>query len=1310
MNIFFNLRGTIVRQIAEDRALAEAAMSPPRRQSSPLRRQSSPPRRQSSPLRRTSSSHDDRPSTETLQRNNSSNSGVILDISALKMAEVDTEVPPLPPRYRFRDLLLGDQTLQNDDRYQEEYSMDSTNAQVQVEFYVNENTFKERLKLFFIKNQRSSLRIRLFNFSLKILTCVLYMLRVTLDNPKEDNVNPCVIYRSHSSNNYHNNTADSAGIDWSLIFCVSRREPVWAIQVTVALISFLETVLITYLSYKGNIWEQIFQISFILEMINSVPFIITIFWSPLRNIFVPVFLNCWLAKGALENMINDFHRAIQRTHSAMFNQVFILICTLLCLVFTGACGIQHLERAGAHLSLFDAFYFCIVTFSTVGYGDVTPQIWPSQLLVVILICVALVVLPLQFEELAYLWMESQKLGGNYSRHRAQTEKHVVLCVSSLKIDLLMDFLNEFYAHPRLQDYYVVILCPTEIDIQVRRILQIPLWSQRVIYLQGSALKDQDLMRAKMDDAEACFILSSRNEVDRTAADHQTILRAWAAKDFAPNCPLYVQILKPENKFHVKFADHVVCEEEFKYAMLALNCVCPATSTLVTLLVHTSRGQEGQLSPEQWQRIYGRCSGNEVYHIRLCDSKFFGEYDGKSFTYASFHAHKKYGVCLIGVKREDNKSILLNPGPRHIMAAADTCYYINITKEENSAFIFKQEEKQNKGLSVSGLYDAPPRLPVHSIIASMVDQATAYGTVAIDLQNPDPPEESGKLTLPTENGSGSRRPSIAPVLEIADSSAILPCDLLSDQSEDETNQSDEEGSVGSDFVKGYPPNSPYIGSSPTLCHLLPQKAPFCCLRLDKGCTHSSFEDAKAYGFKNKLIIVSAETAGNGLYNFIVPLRAYYRPRKELNPIVLLLDYQPDNHFLEAICCFPMVYFMAGTIDNLDNLLQCGIIYADNLVVVDKESTMSAEEDYMADAKTIVNVQTMFRLFPSLSIITELTHPSNMRFMQFRAKDCYSLALSKLEKVERDKGSNLAFMFRLPFAAGRVFSISMLDTLLYQSFVKDYMIAIARLLLGLDTTPGSGYLCAMKITEEDLWIRTYGRLFQKLCSSSAEIPIGIYRTESHMFSTSESQVSINMQQGEQHRERGESWKEKTSHRNSTTSDQSEHPLLRKKSMQWARRLSRKTTKPSSRAERISQQRLNLYRRSERQELSELVKNRMKHLGLPTVGYEDVSNLTASDVMNRVNLGYLQELQDISEHPYTEGTRPPGPQADEMNDHQNTLSYVLINPPPDTVLELNDVVYIIRSDPLAHVPEDSQGGQTPGTRNRQDFGTVTRDETHL
>ncbi|KAJ8357232.1 hypothetical protein SKAU_G00200260 [Synaphobranchus kaupii] len=1153
------------------------------------------------------------------------------------MVDLESEVPPLPPRYRFRDLLLGDQAWQNDDR-------------VQVEFYVNENTFKERLKLFFIKNQRSSLRIRVFHFSLKILSCLLYIVRVYNDDNGAG--------QSKCWGCTHQNYT-LFKIDWSPIIWVERSLAIWILQVSVALISLSESILLTYLSYKGNIWDQVLRMPFFLEMINSVPFLFTIMWNPLRNLFIPVFLNCWLAKHAFENMINDLHRAIQRTQSAMFNQVLILISTMLCLIFTGICGIQHLERAGNKLSLFDSLYFCIVTFSTVGFGDVTPNIWPSKLLVVIMICVALVALPIQFEQLAYIWMERQKSGGNYSRHRAKTERHVVLCVSSLKIDLLMDFLNEFYAHPRLQDYYVIILCPTEIDAQVRRVLQIPLWSQRVIYLQGSALKDQDLLRAKLDNAEGCFILSSRYEVDRTAADHQTILRAWAVKDFAPKCPLYVQILKPENKFHVKFADHVVCEEEFKYAMLALNCVCPATSTLITLLVHTSQGLEGQQSPELWQRMSGKYSGNEVYNILLEQSIFFADYEGKSFTYASFHAHKKYGVCLIGVRREDNKNICLNPGPQYIMSASDTCFYINITKEENSTVKTKQE-KGKKRSPLAG-YHGPTGLPVHSIIASV-------GTVAIDLQDTScRPDCRPTLMLPTDDvKTGNRRPSIATVLEVADPSCLQTCDLFTDQSEDETSPSENESADG--YVKGYPPNLPYIGSSQMFCHLLKEKAPFCCLCLEKGCRHNNYQDAKGYHFKNKVIIVSAETAGNGLYNFIVPLRAYFRPKKELNPIVLLLDNQPDTQFLEAICWFPMVYYMVGSIDNLDDLLRCGVSFAANVVVVDKESTMSAEEDYMADAKTIVNVQTLFRLFSSLSIITELTHPANMRFMQFRAKDCYSLALSKLEKKEREKGSNLAFMFRLPFAAGKVFSVSMLDTLLYQSFVKDYMISITRLLLGLDTTPGSGFLCAMMITEDDLWIRTYGRLYQKYCSSSGDIPIGIYRTESQNSPKSESQISVSVDDFDDTKETKEFCGGRASHRSSMSSDQSDKPLLRKKSMQWARRLSRRVPRNLNKSgDKINQQRMSLYRRSERQELAELVKNRMKNVGLSTAGY------------------------------------------DEMNDNQSTHSYVLINPTPDTRLELNDIVYIIRADPLSYDPADS-GSRKSSMGNYTEISLETKHETEL
>ena len=77
------------------------------------------------------------------------------------------------------------------------------------------------------------------------------------------------------------------------------------------------------------------------------------------------------------------------------NVADLKVLTVIHLCFFSICGIQHLERIGKKLNLFDSLYFCIVTFSTVGFGDVTPETWSSKLFVVAMICVALVVLPIQ---------------------------------------------------------------------------------------------------------------------------------------------------------------------------------------------------------------------------------------------------------------------------------------------------------------------------------------------------------------------------------------------------------------------------------------------------------------------------------------------------------------------------------------------------------------------------------------------------------------------------------------------------------------------------------------------------------------------------------------------------------------------------------------------------------------------------------------------------------------------------------------------------------------------------------------------------
>lgn len=46
-------------------------------------------------------------------------------------------------------------------------------------------------------------------------------------------------------------------------------------------------------------------------------------------------------------------------------------------------------------------------------------------------------------------------------------------------------------------------------------------------------------------------------------------------------------------------------------------------------------------------------------------------------------------------------------------------------------------------------------------------------------------------------------------------------------------------------------------------------------------------------------------------------------------------------------------------SLDDLLRAGISLAENVVVVNKELSNSAEEETLADCNTIVAVQTMFK---------------------------------------------------------------------------------------------------------------------------------------------------------------------------------------------------------------------------------------------------------------------------------------------------------------------------------------------------------------
>ncbi|KAH3713899.1 hypothetical protein DPMN_073700 [Dreissena polymorpha] len=298
-----------------------------------------------------------------------------------------------------------------------------------------------------------------------------------------------------------------------------------------------------------------------------------------------------------------------------------------------------------------------------------------------------------------------------------------------------------------------------------------------------------------------------------------------------------------------------------------------------------------------------------------------------------------------------------------------------------------------------------------------------------------------------------------------------------------------------FITGPSPVTLYVGSKRAICHLVREQRPLCCLEWGLNCSHCTYKNTNDQRWTNQLIILSAEKACNGIYNFIVPLRSQFIGMKSLCPIILLLGEKPERMFLETVSFFPLVYWMLGTITSVDDLLMAGINKASHLVVANKEMVQSVCEDTLADSETIVAVQTVFKLFPKVNILTELKQASNMRFMHFRAHDEYSKKISDIDRKLKSRiMSNTSHIFCLPFASGQVFSASMLDTLLYQTYVKGYLITFVRLLLGMDAENNSGHLSSIRITRATLeQFKTYGELYRALCSTTGEIPVALYRTE-------------------------------------------------------------------------------------------------------------------------------------------------------------------------------------------------------------------------
>jgi len=160
-----------------------------------------------------------------------------------------------------------------------------------------------------------------------------------------------------------------------------------------------------------------------------------------------------------------------------------------------------------------------------------------------MITASMVIIPSQISKLSQMLGQRSLYGGSF---KAGGRAHVVVC-GDVAANSLWHFLREFFHHDNIHhNEKVVVLSPREPSYEMKRLLMTPglvavdwrgmlfsvlnssataRYDTQVTFLQGSAMLDMDLSRARADSAAATFILVDKNGPGQDRADGSANLLA-----------------------------------------------------------------------------------------------------------------------------------------------------------------------------------------------------------------------------------------------------------------------------------------------------------------------------------------------------------------------------------------------------------------------------------------------------------------------------------------------------------------------------------------------------------------------------------------------------------------------------------------------------------------------------------------------------------------------------------------------------------------------------------------------------------------
>lgn len=270
------------------------------------------------------------------------------------------------------------------------------------------------------------------------------------------------------------------------------------------------------------------------------------------------------------------------------------------------------------------FWWAIVTMTTVGYGDFSPETPAGRLVAVLIMFAGISLVSLLTATISSIFV-AQKIREGKGLEKLDLKDHIILCGWNQNADRIMDSVSNLSSKKKNEVVMINDLNEDEVNTIKNKYPRLNLF-----FVSGDFTQEQILDRANLKESDTVIIIPHAVDTSLGSPDEKTIFTTLTIKSIDPSIRVVAYLVDRDNLTHIQRAnaDEVVLSDDFGAFMLASHVMDPGVPQTVKKLMDSR-------SSSRFKRI-----------------DIPADYIGKSYQSLFSHLREESGTILVGLFSEE----------------------------------------------------------------------------------------------------------------------------------------------------------------------------------------------------------------------------------------------------------------------------------------------------------------------------------------------------------------------------------------------------------------------------------------------------------------------------------------------------------------------------------------------------------------------------------------------------------------------------------------------------------------------------------